>query len=148
MTTFYLIRHGQTDWVGHTLAGRRPGVHLNTLGRAQAEALARTLDGKPIARIISSPLERALETAEPLARSLGLETEVHAAFIEIDFGEWTHCRIEALASNPQWQRWNLERSRTRIPGGESILEVQTRFVNGLQELARQSPDQDIALFSH
>ena len=72
-TRILLIRHGINDYVKeHRLAGRTPGVHLNEEGLAQAAALAERLASAPIAAIYSSPLERACETAAPLAGRLGL----------------------------------------------------------------------------
>ncbi|HWH67867.1 MAG TPA: histidine phosphatase family protein, partial [Candidatus Sulfotelmatobacter sp.] len=89
MTIFYLIRHGENDWVGKAIAGRSPGVHLNAAGRQQAEQLAKQLAAHPIQQLFSSPLERARETAEPLARRLGLEVQIAPALTEMDFGQWT-----------------------------------------------------------
>jgi probable phosphoglycerate mutase len=74
MGTFLLIRHAENDFVGSgRIAGRMPGVHLNVKGREQAEQLAARLAGAGIDRIFSSPLQRALETAAPLAARLGLQ---------------------------------------------------------------------------
>src|SRR5687767_1544713 len=92
-TRFLLIRHATTDTVGKRLAGRLPGVSLNEAGRAQAQQLAARLAGLPVAAIYSSPLERAVETARPLAQGLQLETAVCEAFLELDFGEWTNSTL-------------------------------------------------------
>jgi broad specificity phosphatase PhoE len=98
MTTFFLIRHGNNDFVGKTLVGRTSGVHLNEEGRRQAENLARRLAGEPIRRIYSSPLERATETAAPLAKQLGLKVQISEAITEIEFGDWTNQHIADLES--------------------------------------------------
>ena len=77
MTTFYLIRHATNDYLKENkIAGWLPGVHLNAEGRKQSEQLAQRLAGKPIRAIYSSPLERARETAEPLAAALGLLLQI------------------------------------------------------------------------
>ncbi len=89
MTTFLLIRHGLCDPVGKAIAGRTPGIHLNDIGRAQALALANRLSGLPVAAIRSSPLERALETAQPLANAFGLQVVEDERLNEVDFGDWT-----------------------------------------------------------
>ena len=74
MTQIILIRHGENDYVKKDkLAGRLPGVHLNEKGQAQAKALAAGLKGEKLAAVYSSPLDRAIETAKPLARAQGLE---------------------------------------------------------------------------
>jgi probable phosphomutase (TIGR03848 family) len=149
MTTFYLIRHAATDLVGHTLAGRSPGVHLNDEGRRQAERLADRLAHEPIARVYCSPLERARETAQPLCDRLGLAPSVAEELHELDFGEWTGQTVAALdSSSPLWRRFNAFRSGTRTPGGEMMLEAQARVVGFMQRQAEASPDQTLALVSH
>jgi probable phosphomutase (TIGR03848 family) len=147
-TRFLLIRHATTDTVGKRLAGRLPGVSLNEAGRAQAQQLAARLAGLPVAAIYSSPLERALETARPLAQELELETAVCEAFLELDFGEWTNSTLAAVEKQPPFQRFNTFRSGTRIPGGELMAEAQLRMVTGLERLCRQHPQQTVAVVSH
>src|SRR5437764_2130754 len=88
MTTFLLIRHGETDAVGKSLMGWRPGLHLNTRGKGQAEELAKTLCELPIRAVYTSPLERAIETAEPLARRHGLSPIPLPDLGEMHLGEW------------------------------------------------------------
>jgi len=148
MATFYLIRHGNNDWIGKTIAGWMPGVHLNQEGRKQAEALGRKLSGRGIARIVSSPLERAAETAAPIAAALGLDIETSDALGEIRFGEWTGKPIPELDRDPEWRRFCAYRSGTRAPGGETMLETQLRIVRELDCLRQQSPDSVIAVVSH
>jgi broad specificity phosphatase PhoE len=148
MTTFYLIRHGAMDWLGKGLAGRLPNVHLNTEGRQQAKRLAETLAKKGIDRIVSSHLERAMETAEPLAKRLGLEIENSIDIIEIEFGEWTGAMLTDLAKSKHWELFNSFRGATRPPKGETMVEVQNRFVKRMLELRAESPYGKIALFSH
>ena len=148
MTTFLLIRHGLTDAVGKTITGRLPGVHLNDTGRKQADELPARLAGWKIDAICSSPLERALETADPLARRLRLKVAVYDALDEVDFGAWSGTTIEQLNQLPEWRLYNTFRSSTRAPGGELATEVQTRMVAVLAGLARQHPEQTVAAFSH
>ncbi len=88
MTTVLLIRHGENNMVGKRLAGRLPGVHLNKKGREQAEQLAEVLCKAPIKAIYSSPLERAVETAEPLAKLLNLEILPAPGLVELAYGDW------------------------------------------------------------
>ncbi len=104
MAVFLLIRHGENDWVKNgKLAGRTPGVHLNERGQAQAERLAEELASTTIKAVYSSPLERAVETAEPVARQKGLEIQVHPDLIEIDFGRWTGKDLKDLRHGRQWK---------------------------------------------
>jgi probable phosphomutase (TIGR03848 family) len=148
MTKFLLIRHAATDTAGKKLTGRMAGVHLNERGMKQAQHLAERLANIPIAAIYSSPLERAIETAKPLAKGHHLQTIIQQDFIEIDFGEWTDCSFEELRSQKQFQLFNTFRSTTRIPGGESMMEAQTRMIAGLQQLCLQHPNETVAVVSH
>lgn len=147
-TTFLLIRHGDNDWIGRAFAGRQPGVHLNDKGRRQAEALAGRLAGAGIAALYSSPLERTLETAEPLARRLGMTIAKRDRLTEIDTGDWTGKSFDELGPTERWQRFLSFRSSTRAPGGELMLDVQARGVAELEELREKHPGQTVALFSH
>ncbi|HLV65290.1 MAG TPA: histidine phosphatase family protein [Polyangiaceae bacterium] len=148
MTVLLLIRHGETDAVGRRLVGRLPGVPLNARGREQAERLAATLKGVPLAAVYSSPLERAVETAEPIARAHGLTPVVRDGLNEADFGDWTGLEFRELGTRPDFRRWNEERSAMRPPRGEHVTEIQARLVRELLELARQHPDVTVAVVGH
>lgn len=148
MTIFYLIRHAHCGVIGKEIAGRNPGVHLSAEGRLQAERLAAGLAQAPISVLLCSPLERAYETAQPIAERLKLGIEIADFLTEIDYGDWTGAAFDRLKSDPQWRRYNRVRSRTRIPGGELIGEVQLRMVNGIEPLRRKHPDAEIGIVSH
>jgi probable phosphomutase (TIGR03848 family) len=148
MTLIYLVRHGMCDPVGRLIAGRAPGVHLNEEGRAEVMALARHLQSVPLSRIISSPLERTVETADAIASLRGLPVSVDEGLIEIDFGDWTGRTLESLAPDEAWKRFNAARSVTRIPGGEWMLDVQRRMVRCMDELERSARGESVALVSH
>lgn len=148
MTTFFLIRHASCSGLGQTLWGRTPGVGLNGKGKIQAERLAGRFRGITLHAIYSSPLERALETAETLARELKLEVHKDPAFNEIHFGDWTGKSFEVLSSEECWRRFNSRRRETRIPGGESFVEVQNRSVTALYSLRSQYNSANIAIVSH
>jgi broad specificity phosphatase PhoE len=150
VTTFLLIRHALCDPVGVSIAGRTAGVHLNDAGRRQAAALAGRLGRLPIAAIRSSPLERAVETAEPLAAALNLHVIEDAGLNEVDFGEWTGRTLAELDGLPEWRDFNERRSSARIPGGETIAEVVSRSLATLEQV-RRSPEltgRVVALVSH
>lgn len=148
MTTFYLVRHAAKAVVGHVLTGCAPHVHLAEEGYRDAARLAERLARERIDRIYSSPLERARETALPLARRIDRSVEVNTAFTEIDFGTWTNETVEALEPQPRWQQFNVFRSGARIPEGDRMLEVQTRFVCEMLRLHEAYPEAGIAIFSH
>jgi probable phosphoglycerate mutase len=148
MTRFLLIRHATTDSVGKRLSGRTPGVLLNPAGEEQAQRLARRLADLPINAIYSSPLERAVATAGPLAKILNLQTKIGEDFLEINFGDWTNKSFTEIQNQPEFQLFNSFRSSTRIPGGELMLEAQVRIITGLQKLSQQHPNETVAIVSH
>lgn len=148
-TVVLLIRHGENDWVGaDRLAGRTPGVHLNEKGKEQAQALAQLLSSQPISAVYSSPLERCLETAQPLAAQLGPAVEPEAGVIEVDYGDWRGGNLKELSKLPEWKLVQHYPSTFRFPQGETLREVQHRAVSAVERIRMRHPDQVVALFSH
>lgn len=148
MTTVLLIRHGTTDDVGRRLAGRAPGRHLNDEGIRQARELSTRLANVPLAAIFASPLERAQETAAPLAAAHALPIVTREDLVELEFGEWTGVEIESLHADPDWIAFNTVRSQARIPGGETMGEVQERVVAAIKQIAAQFESQTVVIVSH
>jgi len=148
MTTFYLVRHGACDGLGETIWGRTPGIRLNAVGKAQAQRLADDFKPIELSAIYSSPLERALETAEAIARVAQLEVNESLAFNEIDFGEWSGKSLAALSNDMRWRRFNTQRSITRIPGGELFVEVQARTIFELERLSQRHAGGRVVIVSH
>jgi probable phosphoglycerate mutase len=144
MPVAYLVRHAAHDLLGRMLTGRRPDVALNESGRANAERLATRLARERPVAVLSSPLERCLETAKPIARACGASLEPSEALDEIDFGGWSGRSFEELGGDPAWAFWNASRGAARCPGGESMLEAQARIVRRLERL----PAGDVVLVSH
>lgn len=148
MTRFLLIRHATTQAVGRHLSGRMPGVPLNEEGQLQAQLLAQRLAVLPLAALYSSPVERALQTAELIGKVLQLPILSSDDFLELDFGRWTGAGFEDLSGDKQFQRFNAFRSHTRIPGGETMLEAQVRIVGGLQRICEKHGNETVAVVSH
>ena len=124
------------------------GVELSEEGRAQAIAVARSLGTRPLRAVVSSPLERAVQTAAPLATRLGLEVTVHRGLEEIDFGAWSGRAFAELEGDPAWRHWNGLRSASRCSGGETMLETQARALAVLLELRAAYPDGEVAVIGH
>ncbi len=144
-----LIRHGVNDYIKQRrLAGRTPGVHLNDEGRLQAAALAERLATLPIAAVYSSPLERARETAAPLAARLGLAVQIVDGIVETGCGDWTGQLIEDLSKDDLWRQVQTCPSAFRFPGGESFAEIQARMIAALEPLRATHPGETVALVSH
>lgn len=149
MTILFLIRHGQNDWVGKRLVGRSPGVHLNEAGRAQATTLAHMLSAIPIKAIYSSPLERAVETAEPLAKQLSIDITTRSGLQEIDFGLWQGKTIKQLRRMKLWKTVQEEPEKMCFPGGESFQQAQERLATCIGQINDELHEDDMAAcFSH
>lgn len=147
-TTVFLVRHAAHDRVDRVLCGRMPGVGLGEAGQRQAEALARRFACEGVDAVWTSPLQRARETAEPVAARLGLAARPSDALCEIDFGAWTGQAFDALRDDPRWRRWNEARGSERPPGGESMTEAQTRAAAEVERARAEHPDGRVVLVSH
>jgi probable phosphoglycerate mutase len=150
MPVILLIRHGENDYVKKArMAGRLPGVHLNKTGKDQARALADKLAKAPIKAIYSSPLERAMETAEPIARALNQEILVREGLIETDIGEWTGKTLKSVRRLKAWRAVQSAPSLFRFPGGESFAETQHRICREIETICAGHVDKDVvACVSH
>ncbi|MEG3193417.1 histidine phosphatase family protein [Lysobacter sp. D1-1-M9] len=148
MTRFLLIRHAAIASSGKSLAGRMVGVHLDQRGRRQARALAEQLAGASIAALYSSPLERAVETAEPIATLLGLPVVTCEDFLELAFGQWTDRTFDELATDPRFECFNTLRSCAPVPDGEFMLQAQARMIIGLEKLRLRHPQTTVVVVSH
>jgi probable phosphomutase (TIGR03848 family) len=144
MPTILLIRHSENDYVKtRRLAGRLPGIHLNEKGQAQAQALAEKLANVPIKAIYSSPLERAMETARPVAAALHLEIIPCDGLMEINFGEWQGKTLKSLQRLKIWKTVLNSPSLMRFPGGETFANAQNRIINQIEELCQPYGPEDI-----
>src|SRR4051812_21294913 len=148
MTTFLLMRHGETDAVGKSIMGWRPGWRLNENGRKQAQRLAERLARLPIRAIYTSPLERAVETAEAVGKPHGIEPRPDAELGEFHAGEWEGLAIDDLDRIDEWRRFNQFRGGTRAPGGELMIETQARMIRRVQALAQKHDGETVGIVSH
>lgn len=151
MKKILLIRHGQNDWVGKRLAGRTPGVHLNENGRREAEMLADRLTRSDvdIHVLYSSPLERARETAAPLAERLKMEVQILDGVAEVEYGQWTGRSLDDLKDEARWPTVLYRPSGARFPGGETMRAMQNRAVEAIEHVASQLEEKQTAVvFSH
>ncbi len=149
-STVLLVRHGQTPTTGSVLPGRAPGLHLSDRGRAQAERAAARLaelTTAPVA-IYSSPLERARETAAPIARALGLRTRSDRGLLECDFGAWTGQSLSRLRRTREWRAVQHAPSTFTFPDGESFAAMQRRIWLTIERLVDAHRGQSIVLVSH
>ncbi len=148
MTTLILIRHGQTDSADKKLTGWLPDVHLNETGHKQAEELPQRLAALNIAAIYSSPLERAIETAQPLARARGLRIHRVADLGEVKFGEWQGQTLKVLSHKKEWKIVQAAPSAFQFPDGESFRETQSRAVSAIEKIVADHARETVVAFSH
>jgi broad specificity phosphatase PhoE len=144
MPVLLLIRHGENDYSKRgRFAGRLPGIHLNARGRDQALELAKALEAFPIKAVYASPLARALETAEPIAKRHGMPIKRDAGLLEADIGKWQGQSVRRIALTRYWRVVQQAPSRAAHPGGESFLQTQTRVVSALEKICAAWKSRDI-----
>jgi len=148
LTVLLLVRHGETDWLGEKLAGRLADIHLNAKGRGNAERLAAMLGPLSLAAVYSSPLERAMETAEPTARAAGKSIVRSELLQEVDFGELAGRVFSELREMDIWRLVHRSPAEVKYPGGETLVEAQARAVRAVEEIHAQYPTGTVALFTH
>jgi 2,3-bisphosphoglycerate-dependent phosphoglycerate mutase len=149
VTILILARHGETDWNRENRFQGHADPPLNELGRKQSAKLAEALADEPIARVYTSPLRRARETAELVAERLGLEIESLEALREIDVGSWTGLTREEVAERfPEaYARW-LERAPHGFEDGETYEELAARVIPALGALAEAHPATTLLIVTH
>jgi probable phosphomutase (TIGR03848 family) len=154
VTTVLLIRHGRTAAnAGGVLAGWTAGVGLDDQGREQATRLGQRLAGVPLAAVVSSPLDRALETADHLVRDRSAAVPVHVddRVGEVRYGDWTGQPLKQLAKEPLWKVVQAHPSAATFPGdhGESLAAMQARAVAAVRDWnLRLGDDAVYAVVSH
>ena len=151
MTHIVLVRHGQTEWNRVERFRGRADVPLNEAGLAQAKATGERVaqEWRPVA-VYSSPLSRAVKTADAIAAHCGLTVQIHDGLADIDYGQW-----QGLTPDQARERWpeihhawyNLPHT-ARIPGGETLDDLRVRAMAAVAELVARHVRQTIVLVSH
>ncbi len=167
-TLIFFVRHGTTPTTGQVLPGRAPGLHLADSGKAEAEAVAERLTSLTtppapstngnkshgahgaltVAAVYASPLERARETAAPIAKRLNHKVVVEKGLIEMDFGEWTGAELKALRKLPEWGNIQRYPSGFQFPGGEAFSAMRARIAATVAMLCLRHPGEAIVAVSH
>ena len=151
MVRIVLVRHGETDWnQSRRIQGGGSDTPLNKRGKEQAEKLALRLKSERIQAIYSSPLQRALDTAQAIARYHQLEVEIEPSLKEIEVGELEGTPVaeigkhldQLLTADGQGE------ALPRMPGGESVTELQQRAWSTIKRLASKHPDGVLLAVSH
>jgi probable phosphoglycerate mutase len=125
-------------------------LHLSEEGRQQADTAAERVAAlhRPPVAVYASPLERAMETAKPIARRLGLRVRAERGLLECDFGDWTGASLRALRRKRDWRRVQGYPASFRFPNGESFMEMQTRMLDAIDRLAERHRGETFVAVSH
>jgi probable phosphomutase (TIGR03848 family) len=134
VATVLLLRHGLTAMTGPVLAGHTPGVHLDERGQAQAAAVAARLAPVPLAGVVTSPLDRCLETAQAVLAGRDLAAAIEPRLAEVRYGDWTGKPLKELVKQPLWKVVQAHPSAAVFPGdeGESLAGAQARAVAAIR----------------
>ena len=148
MQTIILIRHGVADYKAGHLYGWTPGVRLAPDGREEVKRLAERLNGLRVNAIYSSPLERCIETAELVAEGRRVPITPMETLGEVRYGKWQGKSYRSLMKTPLWRTVQLVPSQATFPGGESLLELQRRGVESIEEIRRRHKRGVVVAVSH
>ena len=141
------MRHGATEWNHTKRAQGQADIALNDAGREQADSIAQELADLDIVAVYSSDLSRARDTAEPIARTHGLEVESDPDFREIDQGEWEGLHVDDIKK--AWpEMWGAARHYSTRPGGESPAQVRKRALAGIKRIVEVHPEGTVVVVSH
>ena len=143
-TTFYLVRHGESEANAERRFAGRSDSPLTARGRAQAEQVADALDGIALDRIVATPLARSLDTALVVARRRRLPVDVVADLAEIDVGERTGASFDEVRGLPDWK----DDGFVAWPGGETLERVLERALRALRRIARETPGGTVLVVAH
>jgi broad specificity phosphatase PhoE len=147
ITRIILVRHGATEWNNTKRAQGHADIALNDDGWGQAFHTARDLEGIEIDAVYSSDLQRARDTAGPIARAHGLEVKLEPDFREINQGEWEGLDVEEIRR--RWpEQWGPTRHYSARPGGESPQQVRERALRALRAVVDAHPDEIVVIVSH
>ena len=149
MTTIMLIRHGDTDWNLEEIFRGRADIELNETGIKQAELLAKYLEGVSLVAVYSSPLKRALKTAEIIAGPQFADVTLSRELIDFDYGEWQGLSHDTVKDKYKmlYEEWMKKPHLVRIPKGESLDDVRKRAVSLVNQVAARHQG-IVALVSH
>ena len=150
MTTLFLVRHGRTGWNKEQIFRGHKDVPLDDVGREEALLVGERLKGEGIRGIFSSPLSRAKETAEAVAKFHKVEVHVMPGLNDLNFGEWEGLsRQEVEERYPDlYGKWQKTPQKVIFPGGEGLDSVRSRGMEAAKEIIKQHPQEAVALVSH
>jgi len=146
----YLVRHGQTAWnVGEIFRGRAD-IPLDETGKQEVHLAGEALKNEALHAVYSSPLSRSMETAENIAKFHNIPVTPFEAIIDISYGEWEGLENQEVKEKyPELHAlWQREPHKIKFPGGESLDEVRSRTMKGVEDLLAKHKDENFVLVAH
>jgi len=143
-TTFYFVRHGESEANAKRRFAGRSDSPLTERGREQARAVAETLADTTFDRVVATPLHRSLDTAKVIAERLRLPVEIEPDLIEIDVGDRTGAAWDETRALPNWR----DDGFVAWPNGETLDQVLARSLGALRRLARETPGGRVLVVGH
>ena len=145
-----MVRHGRTAWNKEERFRGRADLPLDDHGLRQAQAAADKLASCGAIAIFSSPLQRTLMTAQPIAERLALAVQPHGGLIDIDYGAWQGLSTEEATKHSAdlYQCWLQSPQTVRFPNGEGLQDVRDRIDAVIREMLTQYPERTVILVSH
>lgn len=147
-TRIFFVRHGVTAQTGKVLYGRTKGIDLNDEGIAQAKATAKYLSTIKFDAIVSSPLERAFQTAQQIAALQDCDIEVNENVSDTDTGIWTGKTMEEAIKEKDWIQITTKPSNYSFEGGESFKELFDRMEKSVNEIVENNTGKIVAIVAH
>jgi broad specificity phosphatase PhoE len=150
MTSIYLVRHGQTAWNKEEIFRGRTDVPLDETGLKQAELVGEYFKGMEIHAIYSSPLSRALQTAQKIAQFHNLKVQPLDGIIDMSFGDWEGRLHQEIRENDKetYRQWVETPHLVKLPSGEGLDDVRVRAMAALEEVIRNHAEKILVLVSH
>ena len=148
-TKVFLIRHGVTPWHAEKRVLGQRDIPLSDEGITQAESVATLFSGIPLADIITSPMQRAVQTAEILGNRYNIQVARDPRLADFALGKWSGMTYDEVAENPEYQRFIADPLSERIPGGENLADIRERSTSAVEQALEDSPSGDaIAIITH
>jgi broad specificity phosphatase PhoE len=148
-TTVFLIRHGVTPWHAERRVLGQRDIPLSPEGMEQAHGVARALAGVKLGEVLSSPLQRAVQTAEIIGREVDIEVARDPRLTDFKLGKWTGMSYDEIAVTPEYPLFLRDPAAVTVLGGESLDDVQRRAVAAIEQALSDSPSGDaIAIVTH
>ena len=150
MSTLFLVRHGRTGWNKEQIFRGHKDIPLDDVGREEALLVGERLKGEGIRGVFSSPLSRAKETAEVVARFHKVEVQALEELTDLNFGEWEGLSLQEVEERypDLYGQWQGAPHKVIFPGGEGLDAVSSRAMKAVEEIIERHPQEAVALVSH